>query len=627
MSARPWEGAGGLFKSVVDAISDGVAIVDASGVQCFVNRAFCEMTGYEARELLGASPPFRYWPEDQRERLNAGLAALMVGSNQEFETFLQRKGGERFPVLVAAGAVYDEGSIVAYVATAKDISERKHMERALRLSEERWRAIAENPFDYVVTLDRDYRFTYVNHPAPGVRAEDLIGKATVFDFVPPEHHALVRETCERAFRELKPGSYEMFVPVVGRWLSTIVGPIVIDGVATGISLQTRDVTSQKHAEQALRQAQRMEALGRLAGGIAHDFNNMLMPILGNASLVQLDLAQDHPAQAKLTDIVSAAERAAELVSRVLVFGREQSRERQAVRLQDVVREVARFISAAAPPRVRIETDLDDDCPAVLAAPDELHQLVTNLCTNAMQALGEREGTVSLAVQCAQLAEYALDGGRSAVRLIVRDTGIGIPATLLTRVFDPFFTTRPVGQGTGLGLSIVQSIVTRYGGSVRLDSKPGAGTSVLVTLPACDQDAASVAAHDAEPQRTPSALKLVCIDDEPLVLNWLKRTLEGAGHEVRTFGDPREARQYLLNGTSAVDCVICDQTMPFLTGTELASELAERRGSLPILLVSGYGATSSPLPANVRARLPKPLAARTLLAELARAVSGPADLPR
>jgi two-component system cell cycle sensor histidine kinase/response regulator CckA len=643
MSARPWEDAGGLFRSVVDAISDGVTIVDLSGVQCFVNRAFCEMVGYEAGELVGASSPFCYWPEDQREHLSEVLRAAMGGSCEEFEVWLQKKNGQRFPALLRAGTVPEEGRVIAYVATVKDISGRKDMERALRLSEERWRAIAENPFDFVVTLDSKYRFTYVNHPAQGVRAEDLIGKATPLDFIAPEHHALVRETYERAFHELKPGSYELFVPVVGKWLSTIVGPIVVDGVATGISLQTRDVTSQKLAEQALRQAQRMEALGRLAGGIAHDFNNLLLPILGNASLAQLDLAEDHPTQAKLADIVRAAELASELVSRVLLFGREQPRQRQAVRVQDVACEVARFMSAAAPPKVRIETELDDACPPVLGAVDELHQVVTNLCTNAIQAVAEQGGTVTLAVERAEAAESSVTVGGAearasrAVRLLVRDTGAGIPEALQARVFDPFFSTRPVGQGTGLGLSIVQSIVTRYGGSVSLDSRSGFGTRVLVLLPACDEAVPSPAEESrprpashlgsgADPRASTlgsRALKLVCIDDEPLVLSWLVRTLERAGHKVRTFADPREARRYLFEASESVDCVICDETMPFLTGSELAGELAERAAAVPIVLISGYApSTDKPLPANVRARLPKPLAAAALLSALAGALSEP-----
>ena len=633
MSVRPWEEAGGLFRSAVDAIRDGVAIVDAAGVQSFVNRAFCEMVGFSHGELIGASPPFRYWPEEHTEQLQAVLGAAMAGTSAEYEICLQRKDGRRFPALLHTGSVSEEGQVIAYVATVKDISERKQMERALGSSEQRWRAIAENPFDFVATLDRDYRFTYLNRVAPSLRLEDVVGKLSVFEYLPEEYHAVVRETCERAFSEQKPGSYEIYVPIVGQWLSTVVGPIVIDGVATGVSLQTRDITSQRLAEQALRQAQRMEALGRMAGGIAHDFNNLLTPILGNASLLQLDLAEDHPSQVNLADIVAAAERATELVSRVLVFGREQSPQRRPVRVQDVVREVVRFMSAAPPPNVSLATDLDESCPPVLGAPDELHQVVTNLCTNAMQAVSERGGTVTLGVHPVELAGSAavVLGRPSAgsavaidpplgVRLAVVDSGVGIPEALLTRVFDPFFTTRPVGQGTGLGLSIVQNIVSRYGGSVTLESQLGTGTSVHVVLPACSEAEAKPSADPGSVRPPSRALKLVCIDDEPLVLAWLARTLERAGHQVRAFSDPLEARRYLLGSDGATDCVICDQNMPLLMGTELAAQLAAHPGAPPFVLVSGYTSTGvEAAPANVRMRLSKPLAAEALLSALARVV--------
>jgi signal transduction histidine kinase len=456
----------------------------------------------------------------------------------------------------------------------------------------------------------------------------------VFDYLPPEYHAVVRETCDRAFRELVAGSYEIYVPIVDRWFYTVVGPIVVDGVATGVSLQTHDVTSQKLAEQALRQAQRMEALGRLAGGIAHDFNNLLTPILGNASLLQMDFAESHPAQGKLADIIAAAERASELVSRILVFGREQSPQRRAVRVQDVVREVVRFMSAAPPPNVSLQTDLDEACPPVLGSPDELYQVVTNLCTNAMQAVSERGGSVTVSVRhaphagrssapsgSASDATAVATGPRGDVELVVRDSGVGIPEPLLTRVFDPFFTTRPVGQGTGLGLSIVQTIVTRYGGSVTLASELDVGTSVKVVLPAGSEPPAQQSADPPGARPAARALSLVCIDDEPLVLNWFARTLTEVGHRVRTFSDPLEARRYLLEAARDTDCIICDENMPFLTGTELAAQLAEQPDSPPFLLVSGYApaALAAGTP-NVYARLSKPLGTDALLSACTRAVS-------
>lgn len=640
-----WDTVNPPWRAVVDCISDGVAIVDASGVQCFVNQAFCEMLGYEASELIGATAPFCYWPEEHQEDIRRVLEASLAGDRADAEIVLKRKNGERFPVLVHSGVVGSDGEVFGYVATVKDITERRRMEQALSLSEQRWRSVAENPFDFVVTIDRDYRYTYVNHTAPGVRAEDLIGKATPFDFMDEKDVGMVREVCERVFRDAQAGSYELYVPSLQAWFVTIVGPIVEHGVVTGVSMLTRDVTSQRHAEQALRQAQRMEALGRLAGGIAHDFNNLLVPIMGNAELLRPALAGNVAAESLLDDVEKAAERARELVSRILLFGREPGIRRERVRLQDLVREVARFIATGAPANVSIHTRIEDGCPPVLGGPGELHQVVTNLCTNAVQALEPNGGTLTLTVDTAALPparavgsspsrgrragstrpqtprEACAENNRPAVRLVVEDNGPGIPEEIQARIFEPFFTTRSVGQGTGLGLSIVHAITTRYGGTVTVESKPGWGARFTVLLPATD--AKPEAAHVPEPQasRGHRALRVICVDDEPIVLRWLVHTLERAGHTVKPFSDPIEAAAYLRVHASDVDCVISDETMPELSGTQLASQLEKAAPGLPVLLVSGYpAARTDAVSANVRRRLQKPLRGPALLEAVLAVVS-------
>lgn len=628
METGPWEASGEAWRALVDCLSDGVAVVDPSGVQCFVNRALCQMLGYERHELLGAKPPFCYWPEEHRESIDRVFQGALTGAQADAELVLKRKNGERFFALVHPGVVSSMGQIVGYVAIVKDVSDRRRMEQALRWSEQRWRSVAENPFDFVVTIDRDYRFTYVNHTVPGVRAEDLIGKATPFDYIDRKHHGIVRDVCERAFRDAEPGSYEIYAPSLRRWYSTVVGPIVEEGVVTGASMLTRDVTPQKTAEQALRQAQRMEALGRLAGGIAHDFNNLLVPILGNAELLQRRLTTDAPAKRFLEDIVQAAERAKELVSRILLFGREPAQELEAVRLQELVHEVARFIRAGAPPTVCVETSVDDRCDPVLAVPGELHQVVSNLCTNAVQALGPEGGILKLTLSSCELpAETRQEdasrtqaslpeadpGARFGVRLVVEDTGPGIAEHVQSRIFDPFFTTRPVGQGTGLGLSIVQAIVTRYGGTVSFENVAPSGARFTVLLPAERTSSGPARRGVPRTEQHAQALRLVCVDDQSLVLRWLTQTLERAGHTVRAFDDPSEAARFLEAHATDVDCVISDETMPGLTGTELARRLQERAPSLPVLLVSGYALVQAgAVPENVKKRLPKPIDAASLL---------------
>lgn len=486
-SDRPWPESGELWHGILESMSDGVAVVDAAGKKRVVNRALCEMTGFARDELVGLTPPFPYWPEEHHGAIVDVFDRALAGDVTDSELIFRRKSGERFPVLVHPATVESGGSAVAYVATIKDISERKRIEQALRESEERWRSIAENPFDFVVIIDRDYRYTYVNHTAPGLATEDLLDKATPFDFVQPDHHDAMREAFERAFDEGVASAYDVYVPLTKTWYSSIVGPIFKDGRVTAASILTRDVTLQKQAEQALRQTQRMETLGRFASGIAHDFNNLLVPILGNAGLALARLPPDEPIAECVRDVVQAATRARELVSRVLLFARPAAERYQRVRVQDVAHEVIAFIRAAAPSTVEVKADIHPDSPPVMALQVEIHQVITNLCANAVKALEKTGGHVQVVVEPTTI-EATPSGppgrtSRAAVRIAVSDDGPGIATEDLPYVFDPFFSTRREGEGTGLGLSIVHAIATRLGGDVTAQSQPGAGARFEVRLPA------------------------------------------------------------------------------------------------------------------------------------------------
>jgi PAS domain S-box-containing protein len=628
MIAGPWAGRAEFWREVVENLGDGVAIVDAAGVKVFVNRALCTMVGYSEAELLGEPAPHAYWPEEERERITAAFHSALAGNQQELELVFKRKNGERFPVLLRPNVILAEGRLAAAAATIKDVTKQKATEQALYQSEQRWRSMAENPFDFVVTLDGHYRYTFVNHTAPGLKAEDLIGKATPFDFLDPKDHATVRQALERVSREQRSHSYEIYVPFLRRWFATIVGPILDGRQVVGYSMLTRDVTSQKEAEQALRQAQRMEALGRLAGGIAHDFNNLLVPILGNTQQVLegLHLPADERVRL-LSDVVSAGRRARELVSRILVFGREPSREPQVVNLRDLVEEVARLVQAGAPPSVQIELELDRTSPPVWGLAGELHQVVTNLCSNAVQAMEQAGGKLRITLERATLADHpsgeraASTTPRLAVRLVVADTGVGISQAILPRIFDPFFTTRPIGQGTGLGLSIVQAVVARAGGTVAVESTEGSGTRFIVVLPAAREGTEPVGSALAPgPRPTARRMRIVCIDDEPLILRWLKIALTQAGHEVHLFDDALAAEAHIRANAREIDCVLSDETMPDLTGSELATRLETSAPRVPVLLMSGYPDPAPGGPRNVRACLAKPMDTPELLAAIEAALA-------
>jgi PAS domain S-box-containing protein len=255
-----------LWRAAIEAFSDGVCITDRSGVHLGVNEALCQMTGYSRDELVGGAAPFPYWAAEGMDDIRDAFARTLRGDHQNFELLFRRKNGEHFPVLVHPSELTGpDGRVVFYLATVKDISERKRMETELLRSEQRWRSIAQNPFDLVVVVDRDYKLTYVSHTFQARCTEDILGKATPFDFVDAAYHATMREAFDTSFRDGVATSYDVYVPQQNRWLGSVVGPIFEDGRVTSISILTRDVTDKKRAEESLRQSEHRLQLA-LAGG-------------------------------------------------------------------------------------------------------------------------------------------------------------------------------------------------------------------------------------------------------------------------------------------------------------------------------------------------------------------------
>ena len=401
-----------------------------------------------------------------------------------------------------------------------------------------------------------------------------------------------------------------------------------------------DITQRKRVEEAqrmqererekmqrqLQQAAKMEAIGRLAGGIAHDFNNILGAILGYGELVQDNLAEGNAVRRYIDQVMLAGARGKGLVDRILAFSRSGVNERLPLQVQSVVEETLELLTPSLPPNVRLERRLDAAETTVLGDATQLHQVVMNLCTNAVQAMGSGGGVLTVAIERAVLGERRLLshgtlGAGSYVRLAVGDTGGGIPPAVLDRMFEPFFTTKRVGDGTGLGLALVHGIVADFGGAIDVTTQMGIGTTFTTWLPALDEMHSLAVEPAGEPPRGCGETVMI-VDDEPALVALAEETLAELGYRAVAFDSGVLALQAFRAEPKRIDLVLTDETMPELTGTELAREINQLRPEIPIIIMSGY--SDMPLreraqSAGVIAVLGKPLVRRNIAEALARAL--------
>ena len=392
-----------------------------------------------------------------------------------------------------------------------------------------------------------------------------------------------------------------------------------------------DITARKDAEAErerleaqLRQSQKIEAIGTLAGGIAHDFNNILAAILGYGEMAQRDAEQGTRQRRHLDATISAALRAKSLVERILAFSRSGMGERGPVNVQSVVEEALGGIAASLPAGVHLEHELAAGAAAVLGDATQIHQVVMNLCANAVQAMSS-SGTLTVSLQTAQLSEVVCvstmqlaPGGY--VKLSVRDTGSGMASHVLERIFDPFFTTKVVGVGTGLGLSLVHGIVTDLGGGIDVESRLGAGSTFCVYLPWHG----SAQPTPAQIERIPAGHgeTILLVDDEEALVRLGEEMMAGLGYEPVGFASSTEALAAFRQTPQRFDAVLSDEAMPEMTGSELAGEIRRIRPDIPIMLISGYvtpALTERARDLGIAEVLAKPLAARDIARSLADAL--------
>jgi PAS domain S-box-containing protein len=483
---------------------------------------------------------------------------------------------------------------------------RRRAEEALRESEEKYRFLAENSGDVIWRLDAGLRFTYVSASVRrllGYGKEEVEGR-DLFDFLPPAG----QEAVKAAIAKDEPHAhYEL--PMTGKdggevWVEVSATALLGGaGEVSGYQGITRDIRERKRAEAErdrleaeLRQAQKMESVGRLAGGIAHDFNNLLTPILGYMDLLLPELPQASPQAEMARAVHHAARRARDLTRQLLAFSRKQVLELKVVDLGQVVRAFEGILRRALREDIELALSLPAEPLPVRADPGQLEQVLMNLALNSQDAM-PAGGWLAVQAGAERLREplppelAALAPG-DYVALEVRDSGAGMDGPTLERIFEPFFTTKQKGQGTGLGLPMVYGIVKQHGGEVLVRSTPKQGTRVRILLPkASGPLPASVPVRPAAGPLAGSETVLLA-EDDPTVRELTRLILSRHGYTVLACAGGREALALGGERLSGVRLLVSDVGMPGMNGPELAQVLRQRIPGLKVLLISGYSEQAS-----------------------------------
>ena len=334
----------------------------------------------------------------------------------------------------------------------------------------------------------------------------------------------------------------------------------------------------------------MEAIGTLAGGIAHDFNNILSAIIGYTELVLNDVSRDSQMYSDLQEVLKAGRRAGELVSQILTFSRQREKEKKPIQIVSIMKEAIKLMRASLPSTIEFRQNIESNLGNVLGDPTQIHQMLMNLCTNAGHAMREKGGILDVRLTAVEIGSESLIPHMSMVpgsyvRLSVSDTGSGISENVLERIFEPYFTTKDMGEGTGLGLATVHGIVESHGGTITVDSEVGKGSAFTVYFPIIKGEHITEL-DTAELIQTGNECILL-VDDERELVEMEKRILESLGYSVTSRVSSIEALELFRAKPDQFDLVITDQTMPNMTGDKLTGELRRIRPDIPVILCTGY----------------------------------------
>lgn len=587
------------YRKLIENQGEGTAIMSPDERFLQVNPAAERIFGVKPGTLQGRSL-LEFLDLENQQFIQRETGKRLQGHSSVYEHSMVRSDGEKRWLLVTATPNFNkDGSYAGAFVIFRDITDRKRAQAALEESEERYREIFDTISDSLVICDSQGVIVQVNHAATrnyGYSFEEMVGMDTR-KLITNEYQHVFNEFLQMVEKTGRFYGETVDIRKNGSLMNTEVAGSVIklNGQVRLLAI-VRDVTARKKAEEErkkleelLRQSQKMEAIGTLAGGIAHDFNNILSAILGYSELTLEKIGRNSESFENIKKILAAGNRAKELVKQILAFSRKDIKEKEPVILNEIIHEVLKFLRSTLPSTIEIREFLDEQVFPVLANPTQLHQVVMNLCANAAHAMRKKGGILEITLKELELDldTAKMKGLNPGIyqRLTFRDTGCGMPPEIVNRIFEPYFTTKNKDEGTGMGLAVVHGIVNNHNGAISVYSEIDQGTEFQLLFPVTTQG--KISSVEKKVDIPGGNEHILWIDDNQALVQLGCDMLSSLGYRVTGKNNSLDALAIFKLAPHNFDLIISDQTMPKMTGVDLAQRLKDIRPDIPVLIATGY----------------------------------------
>ncbi len=588
------------LRKAVENTGEAIFLTEPDGLISWINPAFTEIYGYTAAEVVGHCTPRilrsgTLGSEDYRKFWERILRKEVVTA----EVVNKTRDGRLVTVEGSVNPVLDEsGRILGFLAIQRDVSDRKGTEAALHESEELYRTLVETSPDGIVLAALDGTVRLCNQRAVAMAgyasATELIG-LNAFNFVAEEERDRARKKAHSLLesREFRNREHTLLRKDGSRFPAELSVSLYLDthGQPKGIVGMMRDLTSRRQLEAQLLQAQKMEAIGKLAGGVAHDFNNLLTAIIGYSDLLLSDSAVTHSMRQDIQAIKKVGEKASGLVRQLLAFSRRQVMQPKVMSLNTTIADMSRMLQRLIGENVELVTLLDPALGYIKADPVQMEQVLLNLAVNSREAMPSG-GRLTIETSNLEIKDSIGAAGSTFppgeyVLLTVRDTGSGMDQETVAHAFEPFFSTKDAGRGSGLGLSTVYGIVNQSGGSISVESQTGKGTTFKIFLPRVEPGPALQEPARTEKKSLQGNETILVAEDEEGVRRVVQSFLEGKGYKVLEARDGLEAIETYEKHQGPIHLLVTDLVMPRMGGLELGQRLMRANPGLRVLYMSGY----------------------------------------